>query len=917
LRARADIDVRSLQSVLTGSFGRFLASGGFNTLATWLLYVALLPWLKYRVSYTLAYASGIALAYVMNRYLVFRRPGGRAGPLLVTFIYAGQYLLGLALVVVWVRWLRGPVALAPLFAVALTLPVTYVLNRRVFSGEHDQGRTRPSLRALLPSSAAVRQGASRLAVLLLVGLPLLSLALNAIGWLRFGVDLPFFDDWRGYDSGDIDSFDPRYLFRPTNDTMTPIGFALDALAQRWLDGNSVAYQFLSMVFVLGALLVLQWKLLRAVLGDSLRTAACFVFCLLMLQPGSYWGRENLAYEQALPVVFILCAIWLGVRRPAAAVWSVALVFVLGLLAGLSYISGAFGALAAGIGMLVAAHLSRERRSGDAVLWSGIALAAAGMVTAVVQAVYAILPGKGATHDGGKPLGLPIEPEYWFFFLGKVGRSLLLPPELPALSMALVLLACIVLLVVAALVVRAAREAPAAGDPALLRTSAVLGALVGMVLVYLLLVSAGRLHFRPAQLGAGLDIFAFAFDRFHFFWATLLWPWLIAAGVVLYDRCAPSTRARKAVAVVAAVGLLLGVVAMVERGALSHVDSHRTQASHRKKTVDCLLAELQKGEGIHCPEFMQPDLTPAFIYARAIGASFVRYFPVLPVQPGADSPPALFRLSRDAQGGTWSGVAAAGGSSYRATQDAQLNFDVGHANEMARCVMLDVTVVMRPSSAGVARIYYRPLGQREFTELASLPAEVKTGDALSVVQFRIEHPFGFESVMRFDPVAGQQGFELPELEVRCRLRSRLNTLAPFYQITDGTSPGELQRMAPVGDVGGHFRAGDDPRILFHTRHRVEMASCRLLEVRPIYTVDHDDRGQLYFRPRGVPAFSEEHSLVRPVAAAGEPQPYAFVVESTAGFEDDLRFDPVMQPQDMRFTDIGVKCLRRVDAARYRP
>lgn len=910
--------MRSITRLLTGSFGRFLASGGFNTLATYLLYLALLPWLKYRVSYTIAYATGIGLAYLMNRYLVFRRPGGRAGPLLVALIYGGQYLFSLALVVVWVRWLRGPVALAPLFAVAVTLPLTYLLNRRVFSesAPQDGSRKAPRLRAALPAPATVRLWALRAAISLLVALPLLSLALNAVGWLRFGVDLPFFDDWRSYDAGEIDSFDPRYLFRPTNDTMTPIGFALDAVAQRWLDGNSVAYQFLSMLIVLGGLLLLQWKLLRTALRDRMRAAVCFVFCLLMLQPGSYWGRENLAYEQALPLIFILWAVWLGVRRPVTAFWNLALVFLLGLLSGFSYISGAFGALAAGIGMVVAAQLSPQRRHGNAVFWSGLALSAAGAVSSVIQAVYAILPAKGATHDD-RPLGLPIEPEFWFFFLGKVGRSLLLAADLPALSMALVLVVCAGLLLVAALIVRAVRREPAAADSALQNTSAIFAAVSGMVLVYLLLVSAGRLHFRPVQVGAGPDIFAFAFDRFHFFWATLLWPWMIAGAIVLYDRSALSSEARKASAGVAGVVLAVCVGAMIGRGALDHLDSHRTQASYRKGTVDCLMSQLQKGEGIRCPEFMQPDLTPAYIYARSIGASFVRYFPVLPVEPGADSPRALFRLSRDAQRGQWSGVRPGSGWTFQTTEDAQITIDIGHAETMARCVMVDVTAILRPSASGPAKVYYRALGERTFSELSSMTAQVTAADAPAVVRFRIEHPFGFESTMRFDPVAGKQDFELPELEVRCRLRSRLNTLAPFYQIIDGTSPGELQRMVPVGDVGGHLRAGDDPRILFHTRHRIEMSSCRLLEVRPIYTVDRDDRGQLYFRPRGAPAFSEANSLVLPIAAGAQPQPHAFVVESTTGFEDDLRFDPVMQPQDMRFVDIGVKCLRRVDVSQYRP
>jgi putative flippase GtrA len=117
---------------------RFVASGAFNTGVTWLLYVALLQWLPYAVSYTIVYAAGIALAYFLNRHVVFRRAGSRLAPLWVALIYVGQYAAGLLLVMLWVDVLHAPAFLAPLFAVAITLPVTYFLNRRVFNGT--QGR---------------------------------------------------------------------------------------------------------------------------------------------------------------------------------------------------------------------------------------------------------------------------------------------------------------------------------------------------------------------------------------------------------------------------------------------------------------------------------------------------------------------------------------------------------------------------------------------------------------------------------------------------------------------------------------------------------------------------------------------------------------------------------------------------------
>lgn len=127
-------------------FLRFLASGAFNTGATYLLYLALLPFLHYGVSYSLAYFFGIVLAYMLNRHFVFRHSGGRLGLFWVACIYLLQYALGLVLVSIWVQWLQAPRYLAPLFAVLLTLPVTFLLNRRVFQGPSDAPTSSPASR---------------------------------------------------------------------------------------------------------------------------------------------------------------------------------------------------------------------------------------------------------------------------------------------------------------------------------------------------------------------------------------------------------------------------------------------------------------------------------------------------------------------------------------------------------------------------------------------------------------------------------------------------------------------------------------------------------------------------------------------------------------------------------------------------
>ena len=887
--------------ISVASAARFLASGGLNTLVTYLGYLVLLHWLPYRTSYSIAFASGIALAYLMNRYFVFRLPGGRFGPLYVAMIYAGQYLLGLLIVSIWVDWIGGPTKVAPLIAIVISLPVTYLCNAYVFRGGVEAnpaaGADRPSRAVLL----VIR----RVAVAVLVGLPVVSLALNALGWLRFGLDLPFYDDWRAYSTGQIDSLDPSYLFMGINDTMAPVGFALDAIAQRALDGNSVAYQLLSMTTVLGLLLLLQWKLLKAALGDTIQAGACFVFTLLMLQPGSYWGRENLAYHQALPLVFLLASLWLIVASPSNNRWRLPAIFGLGIVAGFTYISGAFGELAAGLGVMAMAVLTLPADRRRRIVQGAAALASAGLVTSATQFKVGVMPTMGAAHRGDARLALPYEPDFWLFYFGKIGRSLLLPEEHPVVSLALVLVACAGVLAIGFVLLRRVRADP---DGPGVRVAVVFSALAATVFVYLLLVAAGRTYLRGPEVKSALDVFVLGFSRFHFFWADLLWPWVIAAGIVLARRRRASQA--PAMTVTAWLGCGAAVFLMVSAGALDHFEHHRMEASFRTATVTCLSAQLQKGEGIDCPEFNMADLTPAYIYATRIGASFVRYFSLLPIEVGVNNPSPWFRLSRD-RGHVETQNILPGPAGLMATADAQFHLRVGRPDEMENCVMLDVAAVVAAAQDDSVQLYFRLRGQSEFTEKNSRLMPLKGQVGPQVFAFRVESETGFDDTLRLDPVNKPQGFSVSEVEVRCRLRY---STRPFFVLEQPQTKAQLFGSAWLDPVPGDphaYRAGSDAQVSFKTDKPQQMAECSVLHVDAKMVVQKKAQAQIYFAARGVKDFSEKASVRLDVAPLpdGQPQQLVFRLESATGFEDKLRFDPVDRAQDVRISDVNVSCSRR--------
>lgn len=889
---------RSAVSVETT--GRFLASGGFNTLVTYLAYLVLLRWFSYQISYTLAFASGVALAYGLNRYYVFRRPGNRFGPAWIALIYLAQFLLGLGVVWTWVAWLGGPAWIAPLVAVAVSLPLTYLLSAAVFQPQGADGGSGANAVSQDDASRILRKAA----LLVLIGLPWMSLGLNAVGWLLFGTDLPFYDDWRAYSTGQIDSLSPSYLFIAINDTLAPVGYALDALAQRWLNGNSVAYQLLSMIGVLGALLLFQWKLLQLALEDRLQAAGCFVFTLLMLQPGSYWGRENLAYHQALPLVFLFGSIWVIAFSGWRRVWRLPATFALGFAAGMTYVSGAFGGLAAAIGIGAVAILGLPRGRRGHVLEGAFALGAAGVAAAVTQFVVGVLPTFSNGQRAAVPLAFPYERDFWLFYLGKIGRSLLLPEGLPLISMMAALLACGVGLAVLVLLLRRLRADPAGPwGP----VTVVYGALASTLLVYLALVAAGRTNLREPEIQSAADVFALGFTRFHFFWVTLIWPW-VAAGIVMLARGRRIRWTRTAI--VAWPLCAAGIGLMLAGGALAHFKSHEIESSSRKETLTCLMTQLQQGEGIDCPEFNMPDLTPAYIYARRIGASFVRYFPILPINLGVNDPAPWFRLSRDEAHIHTRRLAVASEGVYVAGDDAQILFKTGMKDEMANCVMLDVRLSIAATRDDSVQVYFQPQGAVEFSEENSRNTPISASDGAKVLAFRLESERGFEDALRLDPGKKALSLRLPEMEVRCRLRYLTKRLFELSQPPLKEQIVSRAGLDPLPSVRNGYHAGPDSQLVFRTANAVQMARCAVLRVEARIAAARASHAQLYFTRRGRVGFTEANSVVLALQPMPEGQKLVFRVESVNGFEDELRLDPVEDEQDLRIEDVSVSCVRRL-------
>jgi len=603
-----------------------------------------------------------------------------------------------------------------------------------------------------------------------VALPLLMLAANLLAWLRWGTDLPFLDDWRAYNERQALSLAPGYLFQAVNNTVAPLGLFLDVLAQRWLGGNPLPYQALSMLAVLGGLLWLQWRLLGwALRGPAWHVAVFFLLTIFMLQSGSYWGEQNLAYHQALPLVALLAAAWcnFAARGSSARRWP--WVALLGVLAGLAYVSGAVAAMVMGAFWMLLARFAPERRA-SALTARGrsgaAALATAGLITTVMQ--MALTKRSGADPVGqGMHLTWPTEPDFWLYAAGKLGRAS--GHGFAALGAEVTWVALLALAWLGAilLALRCLRQKGSRGR----RVAWLLLPLTAAVLVYLALVSLGRASLHDANVQSPAQEFRFAYLRFHHFWLTLLVPWVAAA----WARCGRSAKICRGCPTVAWHAALTVVVLGVAagRGVFDVAASYRSASEFRAGEIRCLSRQLGTGRPILCPGFDKvgiSDWNDAYRYAREIGASFVRYLPIVE-RTDTGTPLFDFNDRRQREAARWRNARWRDDGWFEAGPDPQMLVPIEGGDPAAgRCATLGVQVMMLLERPGSAQLFFRPAGQAAYTESHSVRQDVVPDSQGRVwAEFAVDSDPGFEPEVRFDPIDGPGHFRLLAMRVMCRLR----------------------------------------------------------------------------------------------------------------------------------------------------
>ena len=115
-------------------FRRFLLVGLFNTAAGYGMYLLFNLIVDYRAAYTLSYVIGVFLSYWITTRFVFRTSWSWRRLAAYPSVYLLQYMLGLALIWVFVHLFQVSEKLAPLLIIPLTIPVTFLASRFIIKG---------------------------------------------------------------------------------------------------------------------------------------------------------------------------------------------------------------------------------------------------------------------------------------------------------------------------------------------------------------------------------------------------------------------------------------------------------------------------------------------------------------------------------------------------------------------------------------------------------------------------------------------------------------------------------------------------------------------------------------------------------------------------------------------------------------
>ncbi len=118
------------------SFYRFIIIGFFNTFSGYTIYLVLVNlFFNHINSYIISYIVGILISYFLNSSFVFKVQPKFSTFLVFPLVYIIQFILGFAGIYFLIDILAINKNIAPLIIIVFTLPIGFLLSRKVFKKE--------------------------------------------------------------------------------------------------------------------------------------------------------------------------------------------------------------------------------------------------------------------------------------------------------------------------------------------------------------------------------------------------------------------------------------------------------------------------------------------------------------------------------------------------------------------------------------------------------------------------------------------------------------------------------------------------------------------------------------------------------------------------------------------------------------
>lgn len=120
-----------LMRFLNKEFLKFIITGLINTLISYLVYFILLNITTYYISYFVSYFIGIVVSYLINTWFVFREKVSMKKMFKFPVVYLVQFLINSLGLILFVDKLNMNEKIAPVLIIILTIPITYLISKKI------------------------------------------------------------------------------------------------------------------------------------------------------------------------------------------------------------------------------------------------------------------------------------------------------------------------------------------------------------------------------------------------------------------------------------------------------------------------------------------------------------------------------------------------------------------------------------------------------------------------------------------------------------------------------------------------------------------------------------------------------------------------------------------------------------------